>query len=399
MKRFLIACGVSLLLLSQAWARDDAKTRLRSAEDLAKSGSAVEAAEAYAVAMVAAQKANDLEAQERLMRSLERSIPRALTRGSSTRSGLAPATSILMSGLSPKRNGAFLSCGALAHWCILEATGSDDRAQLDDACNAAIAAAKVSKSGAYTKAMASYARGLQHAAKQEHGLACPLLQTALDKMTKEGWASSAVVVATEAAAAYLAAGQVRKAIAALESGAAAMKASGDQEVVRIWRLAVSKRLPDAGPNVLAPYTQAMEPLGKGGVAFAKGGKGGQGGRGGQGGAGGAQESKVGKAWKKLSKSKPFISVKRTADGYVIKQGFDKRFKATQPYAEGVKHHDDGGVTLSFWDGGVRLYMVDLEGRRGQPGESSLPTSFAFFTPLAIGETWSVNKKGDITIKP
>ena len=64
----------------------------------------------------------------------------------------------------------------------------------------------------------------------------------------------------------------------------------------------------------------------------------------------------------------------------------------------MKHHDDGGITLSFWDGGVRLNMVDKGVRRGQPGESSEPRAFELFFPLAIGETWGVTKSGDVIIK-
>ena len=77
---------------------------------------------------------------------------------------------------------------------------------------------------------------------------------------------------------------------------------------------------------------------------------------------------------------------------------DGKYEKTQPYKHGVKHAENGGVTLSFWDGGVRLTMVDMEGRKGQPGEASQPDHLALFCPLAIGETWGVNKKGEVTVK-
>ena len=55
-----------------------------------------------------------------------------------------------------------------------------------------------------------------------------------------------------------------------------------------------------------------------------------------------------------------------------------------------------GIALSFWDGGVRLYMVDLRGLDGQPGESSERGGFVFFDPVARGYVWGVTKDGIVT---
>ena len=81
---------------------------------------------------------------------------------------------------------------------------------------------------------------------------------------------------------------------------------------------------------------------------------------------------------------------------MIRQSFDRGFEAEQPRKDGVKYQAGGGVTLSFWDGGVSLYMVDLTGLHGQPGESSARRSFFFFHPLARGYTWGVSKDGKVT---
>jgi tetratricopeptide (TPR) repeat protein len=402
MNRALLACAVCVtmsLLLSPAFAGESADDILAKAEAKAKADSLADAAEFYALAMKAAQKKKDLPAQERVQNSLrkaERDAQRKQRTPNARGSVTAAALHGLLAGLDPKRNSAFLSRGPVSYACILAATTSGDRTNLELACTAAIAHARIAKSGAYAQAMASYAQGLLHAEKQEHAKACPALQTALDRMGKEQWAWTGVIVATEAAAVYLAAGDPDKATAALETGAVLMKANGDRAVAQVWRTAVTERLAGAPANVLTPYDKAVTPLMGAGGFSGKGGAGGAGGKGGRGGSGAKSQSKVGAAWKKLSKKKPFITVKRTASGYEIKQGFDRGFKATQPYAKGVKHHADGGVTLSFWHGGVRLHMVDMEGRNGQPGEGSQPGSFTLFFPLAIGETWGVNKAGEVT---
>ena len=143
--------------------------------------------------------------------------------------------------------------------------------------------------------------------------------------------------------------------------------------------------------MLAAYEAAWEPFSRGGSASAAGGRGGAGGA-----AGGRDVSKVGEASKKLSGKKPFVTVRRSDGGYLIRQSFDKDFEAEQPTEHGVKHHDNGGITLSFWDGGVRLAMVDLIGRNGQPGESSERGSFVFFDPVARGHVWGVTKDGSVT---
>ena len=386
-----LVTGVLLVLTATtAFARGEPDAKIATAEAFAKDGKPVEAAAAYAEAMTAALKTKDVTEMEKVATSMRKEMGRSRA----ARDASAGIAGALLAGLDAKRNAAFLSRGLWSHHCLLDATRTGDRTNVDEACAAAIAYAKVSKAGAYAKAMGTYAQGLLHAAKQEYGKACPFLQKTVDVMCKERWAMPAVLAATEAAAAYAAAGQVELAKKVLATGGKALDASGDRAVAQMWRAAVTNTLAGADEEVLKAANSAVgKHMQRGGSAGAAGGRGGKGGRG-----GGGDESKVGAAWKKLSKKKPFVTVKRTSAGFEIRQSFDKRFEATQSIAHGVKHHDDGGITLSFFDGGVRLHMVDLKGLRGQPGESSEPRAFELFFPLAVGETWGVTKSGDIVIK-
>ena len=150
-----------------------------------------------------------------------------------------------------------MACGATTAW--LDATRTGDRTHVEEACAAAIAYAKVSKTGVFAKTMGTYAQGLLHAAKQEHGKACPLLKKAVDVMCKEGWAMPAVLAATEAASAYAAAGQTELAKAVLAEGGKALNASGDRAVAQMWRAAVSKTLAGADASVVEAANSAITP--------------------------------------------------------------------------------------------------------------------------------------------
>ena len=89
---------------------------------------------------------------------------------------------------------------------------------------------------------------------------------------------------------------------------------------------------------------------------------------------------------------------RTDSGFRMTQSFDKRFEKEVEFGTGVKHVDDGGITIAYFDRGVALRMLDLVGNKGQPGESTHPAPFQFFTPLAKGETWGITKAGTIIVK-
>lgn len=380
------------LAAAPAFARDDAEKLLDQARELARGGSMIEAAEAYAAAFRAAQKQKDIGLQERVGESIQHEVARGALKSSDRRDLHRRVLLALLEDLDGKRNSAFLNPGSVAHSLLFMATRSADMASVELAAAAAKRYAGLPKAGSYARAMGEYGAGLVEVAKGAYGAACPKLQRAFDRCAAEGWATATVHVATELASSYLLAGQAHLTSETLGKTGEVLSASGDTSVAMTWRKLVEGRLADATGEVLAPYRKAMESFNRGSGAGSAGGAGGQGGRG-----GGRDVSKVGAAWKRLSSRRPFVTVARTADGYAIRQAFDKEFEAVQPFRHGVKHHADGGITLSFWDFGVRLHMVDLTGRRGQPGEASAPAWLVHFHPLARGETWGVDRLGNVTI--
>ena len=388
MRAVVAACVVAMLGAPLGRAGDEGAEQLAAAEALAKSGQVVEAAAAYGVELAAAQKQKDLAWQERVARSMASTLFPPTGAAGTERDAYARSLRAVMLALDARRNHAFCSAGQLAHALLLEATRTGDTAYVEEAATVCAQHAKISKVGPFAAAMVDYAAGLLDVAAGNHANAVPQLESALGVTAEQGWAWPAVHVATELAAACVAAGQDDGAAGALAQAGAVLKDSGDTAVAQRFRMLVQARLEGAPEAVQKAWEAALEPFSGGGSVSAAGGRGGAGGS-----PGGVDVSKVGRAWKKLSGKKPFVTVTRGADGYVIRQAFDKRFEAEQPTGSGVKHHDDGGITLSFWDGGVRLHMVDMEGRQGQPGEASEPGPFVFFDPVARGYVWGVTKAG------
>ncbi|MFV1959293.1 MAG: hypothetical protein ACC662_07755 [Planctomycetota bacterium] len=393
MRTILITCLVLALLAPILLAGEKGAERIAEAEKLAKDGHYVEAAKVYGAELALAQKKKDLPRQGRIARSMQGAMVSRPGPGANGRDVHARTLETLMLALDPKQDHAFLSAGQLAHALLMDATRTGNLAHVEAAAKVCKLHAKNPKAGPFARAMDDYATGLLAMKAGKPADAIAPLGNALAVTVEQGWAWPSVHVATELAAACTAAGKEDQAAGALAKAGSALAASGDQAVAQVFRTLVKHRLEDAPEKVLAAYEAALKPFNRGASASAAGGRGG---KGGQGGRGGVHLSKIGRAWKKLSKRKPFVTVERTADGFVIRETFDRGFEATQPVAHGVKHNDDGGVTLSFWDGGVRLVMVDMEGRRGQPGESSQPGSFVFFHPLARGATWGVLKDGTVT---
>ena len=391
MRQNLIVVFVIALLSPLVFAGERGAEKLAEAEALAKNGKTVEAAAVYGAELAAAQKKKDLAWQERVARSMQSTLSGASATGADQRDAYARSLQTFMLALDSRRNHAFLSAGKLAHELLFEATRTGNTAYVEEAAKVCAQHAKISKVGPFAGAMVDYATGLLAVAAGEHESAIGALQKALAVTSTEGWAEPTVHIATELATVGVAAGQEDVATAALGKAGAVLKDSGDRAIAQHLRALVTARLDGAPEKVLAAYEAAWEPFSSGGSVSAAGGSGGAGAPG-----GGSNVSKVGEAWKKLSGKKPFVTVRRFDGGYLIRQSFDKSFEAEQATEHGVKHHDNGGITLSFWDGGVRLTMVDMTGKNGQPGESSERGSFVFFDPVARGHVWGVTKDGIVT---
>ncbi len=392
MTKVLAALVTIALCAVPAHAKDTPRSLAREARDLVRNESFADGIRLYADALRLAEKGKDLPAQEHVVRGLQHEAASRMMRASEREDLQRTAFLVLLDALDPKRNNVFLSRGHVAHALLLEATHSGGFRHVEAAAAAAKVHAKLKGSGAYAQAMASYGDGLLLVAADEPGEACPLLQDVLDKAVAESWTVLALYAGTELAAAHVKAKANAKAASALRKAATLLKVGGDRAIVGTWRGLVKSRLDGAAADVLAPFKEAVKPHGGGDASRSTGNSSGKPPSGGS-----RDRSKVGEAWKKLSKRKPFVTVQRTADGYAIRQSFDKKFAALQPFAHGVKHHGDGGITLSFWNRGVRLHMIDMTGRESPPGESSTPRGFLLFHTLARGETWGVNKAGGVVI--
>lgn len=389
----VLAALVTIALCAvSAQAKDSPRSLVKQARDLIRQESLADGVRVYAAALRLAEKKKDLPAQEHVVRSLMQHAGGTVLRSAERADLQRTALLVLLEGLDPKRNSAFLCRGQVAHALLLDATRTGAFQHVDAAAEATHAHAKLAKSGAHAQLMTAYADALVQVAAGEQAQACAALQKVLDVATAEGWKSLSIHAASELAAAHVKLKQEAKAAAALRKAGTLFQAGGDYAVAATWRTMLEKRLEGASDEVLAPYKEAVKPHKGGGAAKSTGRSSGKPPSGGS-----RDRSKVGDAWKKLSKRKPFVTAQRSVEGYAVRQAFDKKFAAVQPYGLGVKHHTAGGITLSFWERSVRLHMVDMTGRETQPGEASSPRGLLFFHPLAREETWGVTKAGGVVI--
>ena len=373
---------VGLLVAAAAsHAAADSAEDLKDLERKAR-GNPVEVATQYGQLFAKAQKKNDLVRERAVYRSFKRAL------------GVSDPAVVeaLMNELAPKRNGAFASAHFCAEQLLLQKSQGGAEHDIKRAAKVLQTHAGNRSAGKCAKAMADYARGMVAIADGKDQEAAAALKKALAVMVAEDWPVLAMHAGTELAALHVRNEQGREAAQAMKSVARTLGPKDDTSLSYVWRRLVQARLKDAPEEVLAPYEQAMKPHTGPRSVSAKGGAGGAGGHG-----GGPRKSPVGEALDEFGRSKPLFTVKRDNKGFQLRAGFDRRFKETQPYKDGVKHRNYGGVTVSFWGYGVALNMVDPTGRQGQPGEASQPRPGEPFYFLAKGETWSISK-GGVSIK-
>ena len=373
----------------------DSNDALAKAKQLMQDGEFDKAVEASGSVLARAQKKKDVLTQLEVLDVLGHEKISAKLHQDSERNKLM---GLLLSKLDAKHASAVCPAGQVGHALLLLASRTGDWSHV----KAAAAAAKKyasQKTGQHAKVMATYGEALVAIADGKAAAAVEPLRKVVEAANQEGWGHTAVHAVTELAAAHLAGEDAPAAARAMELGKLALDKSKETYVVNAWKRLVAARLADAPENVLAPYTEAVAPEGGGRSVSAAGGRGGKGGAGGKGGRGGQRsESPLGKAWKRLSKKKPFVTAERTETGFAVGQSFDQDYEGKQSFESGVKLLDNGGVTLAFFGRGVRVAMLDLTGLRGQPGDSSEPGPFEFFTPLAKGETWGIAKSGVISVR-
>ena len=299
----------------------------------------------------------------------------------------------LMMKLDPKRSGAFVSAPSIARHLLLMASATGDTKFVEDAAKVVRANTTQRGAGKCAKAMNLYTDGLLARIKKDDVKAAFFFDKAFAMMRDEGWTPLAMHAAVENAAALVRQRNVDGAATAIASLAEIFPAGSDISLSYILRQLYQTHLAGAPAEVKQAYEKVMKPhTGPRSVSSA-------GGRGGRGGHGGMDLSKVGEGMRKFGRKKALMTVRRADKGFEIRQGFDKSFKAEQPYKHGTKYHEDGGVTLGFWNFAVGLYMIDPEGCRVQPGESSSgPSGELAYYFLARKEKWTVTKRGVVAIK-
>jgi len=331
-------------------------------EQLAKSGKPLEAARVAGTWAAKAQKSGDVLEEEAAWQALRKGVGDAQYRD---------ACAEVMKQLDPKRNGAYLSAHLLAFGLLRAAIREGDDAHVADAVR--VLEARRKDAGACAAALTALAHGVAAARKAPAGAVGPLT-TAFEAAMKNGWLDLATHAGIELACVEKQVGREGTTLQRLDE---ALRAHGDRSLVQVRNALAAKRIPESRLDV-----------GGGSVSAA----------GGRGGRGGVEGSPVGAAWNGLKSTKPLVVVKRAAQVFKLEPGFKGAKDGECVFKTGVFHGECGGITLSFCDTGVGLAMIDLTGRRGQPGESSQPRSWQFFYLLAPGETWSVTKTGVVSVK-
>ena len=384
----MLRLGAMLLVLlaaGPAWAKREKPDPLREAQKLVAADKTVEATKIYGNELAVAQKKGDVQWQQRVVRAIAENIKPHMIKDRPVRVLLMHT---LMDALDGKQAYAFLYAGGLAYNLLHEMTAGGDRARLDKVLAVCALQAKRKHAGLYEEAMLHYAEGLQalEAGKTQDGLRS--LDRAFKIVRANGWLHTALHVGTELAAALVAKGDAPRAALALANVAQVLTPRADVTLSSDWIELIKSRLKDAPEVALKPYHEFVEsdPLNKDKrQAIAEANK-------------PSGTSKLAPIWKKVGKTKPFATVTRKGAEFEITAAFNKDRKPTHLMQPGVTHFYDGGLTISFWDNRVRLFVADLEGWRAIPAISYRPYPLFCFTPLTRGSTWGINRKGQVIIK-
>ena len=389
---------------------DDAKIHARE-------GHGVAAGARFGDAAALAQKASDLVAENEVADAFEDFVQRERSRasfpndaGSTVRFLVVPMSllSAAMERLDATHRGAFVSAPVLAR-CVLQlATESGDFACVPAAARVATRHAGGSGSGKAAATTARYAQGMRSVAERDWIAAIEPLGAAFAEASAHEWFDLAAHAGTELAIAHWSAGQEQEARRTLRAVATMLERPRPRRFFQEWRiLCVKTRLPDPDHplrkyidgivSVSGRYGGADDGYGIGEPGMGAG----RGGRGGEGERVPDETSDIGFVFPKLAATKPIVTVSRTPAGFEIEWGTKSGEKAVRTIDDRLLNVDEGGVTRTFQACSVTLRILDLEGRRGQPGNSvgpRLPDPGRAFYLLAEGETWSVARNGSVTIR-
>jgi len=183
---------------------------------------------------------------------------------------------------------------------------------------------------------------------------------------------------------------------ALERAARAnIDAYPDRDVLQKWDVAVKKRLPDAPAEVLEVMKKATASLQRGGAAA--GAAGGVGGRGAN--ANEDPTTELGRAWRRMKKTAPILTVKRDATIFDVRLAYTKQGDVKLPQKAGARSEKIGNLHVAFHGRSVALLEATLKMPEvGIRGGSSVRYRFCAWTLLAKGEVWSVGKDGAVRVR-
>ncbi len=299
------------------------------------------------------------------------------------------AFALILGRLDPKRSAAFVSAHALATQFLFSATKNADDRHVFRSLEVIEEFARSQRSSKISDMLALYGQGIVARASGRSDEAIGPLEQALNTCIAERWTDCAAYVGTELAAVGVERKNRSKARAALEAIASAGAQDMTFRLAATWKSLVDARLRGAPSDVLEPYAFALKPFLEEGSFV---------------------ESllpecacdppgltKLGSAWRDLSSARPIVTVLRTRDGFEIREGFDREFRAARSIAWKLEHFSNGGVVLAFDGAGVALLRLALEGSSVGPSEAPYPSLANSYYRLGVGESYSVSKVGLVTI--
>ena len=371
------------LSASPAWAKKGAQSPEALAR-LAKSDPA-KAATGFVKLLGDARKAMALRKQEDVARQALSIVPAD-----------HPARALpLLKKLNGPKAYAYFSAHHIAYEALFRATATGDYSEVARACTLA---AKRGSQGAFARAMAAYAKGVQAGAEKSDG-AIKSFTTVLRACAQHGWSKLALHAGLELMLAQsrnpsLDDDARKQAMdKAMQDTLAAVRADTRSATLYAFRKAGATRLQDSHPELSQRFDEALAKRLKdyrptGGA-----------------GAGGAGVSPtatpLGKALRKWKKSKPLVRVKRVGTAFEIEYAFGKLPAKTHDRTQhktSTQFVTQGGLTLAFWENGVRLQYARPVAEALPGANAGPPDRWQCFDDLADGETWSLYATGETRIK-
>jgi hypothetical protein len=304
--------------------------------------------------------------------------------------GRREAMGMVMARLAPRRNGAFVSAGALARNLLLQSSRFGDDYLRKEARDVIAAWREGGKSGE----IAGF--------HEEWGLTMGIMNLVgpvgrgnadgfvrfrkeVLKAVAQGWADEVTHAATELAAFYAKFQEPMDGLDGLKQAEKACREAKDPAVVARWRRAVQSRLRDAPAELLAPLERVEKEF-KGGIPGGPGGD-----------APEPRTTGLGAVFGKWKPKDALVRVRRTDTGFLVLPAWNSKARLQVPYGPGAKHLDADGLWFVFEGKSVGLDAVDLEGRRAKPGDGARDLVLRAMYPLATGETWVLARDGTVTV--